>query len=153
MLKKTSDIDFNLPVVGERNLEVVSEPSVQLQAPEPTRGEMHLMQRKRLTDRHQRVLNKILKENSHKEKYWILGLVDTKRKSGRTTIKPVMQVHDVEPPLQKEAYLYEVDNTLGTRQLVWVMHPNDKLSMPTIGKSISVAGSRAQNDLAAEVRA
>ncbi len=106
---------------------------------EPTVGELHLMQRKRLTDRHEVLMEKILKENSHKDKYWILGMAMTKRKNGRTTIRPFLKAYDVQPEVRKEAYLYEVDNTAGTRSLIWVMHPNNKLSMPSIGKSIRVA--------------
>lgn len=105
----------------------------------PTMGELHLMQRKRLTDQHEKLMEKIMEENAHKEKYWILGMAKTKRKNKRTTITPHLQAYDVQPELRKEAYLYEVDNTLGTKSLLWVMHPNNKLSMPSIGKSIRVA--------------
>ncbi len=106
---------------------------------EPTKGELHLMQRKRLTDRHGELLDKIMQLNSHKSKYWILGMAKTKRKNKRTTITPFLQAYDVQPEVRKEAYLYEVDNVAGTRELIWVMHPNNKLSMPSIGKSIRVA--------------
>ncbi len=80
-----------------------------------------------------------MKENSHKKKYWILGTAKCKRKGGRTTIRPHLKAYDVQPEVQKESYLYEVDNTEGTKSLLWVMHPNNKLSMPAIGKSIRVA--------------
>lgn len=106
---------------------------------EPTKGEIHLLMRKRLTDRHEELMEKILKENSHKEKYWILGMAMTKRKNKRTTIKPFLQAYDVQPDVRKEAYLYEVDNIAGTRSLIWVMHPNNKLALPSINKTISVA--------------
>lgn len=102
-------------------------------------GEIHLLARKRLTDRHGELMKKIEEENSHKDKYWILGMANCKRKNGRTTIRPFLKVFDEQPDVRKEAYLYEVDNTLGTKTLLWVMHPNNKLSMPTIGKSIRVA--------------
>ncbi len=106
---------------------------------EPTVGELHLMQRKRLTDRHEHLMEEILKENAHKDKYWILGMAMCKRRNKRTTIRPFLKAYDVQPELRKEAYLYEVDNKAGTRTLLWVMHPNNKLSMPSIGKSICVA--------------
>lgn len=105
----------------------------------PTMGELHLMQRKRLTDQHEKLMGKILGENAHKSKYWILGMAKVKRKNKRTTITPFLQAYDVQPEVRKEAYLYEVDNTLGIKSLLWVMHPNNKLSMPSIGKSIRVA--------------
>jgi len=107
---------------------------------EPSIGEIHLAARQRLSDRHMNLMEKIMKENSHKKRYWILGTAKCKRKNGRTTIRPFLKAYDVQPEVQKESYLYEVDNTAGTKSLLWVMHPNNKLSMPSIGKSISVAG-------------
>lgn len=107
----------------------------------PTMGELHLMQRQRLTDRHDTLMERILKENSHKEKYWILGQAKTKRKHGRTTITPILKALDVQPEVMKEAYLYEVNNLEGSRKLLWVMHPNDKLSLPSINKSLCVSGA------------
>lgn len=106
----------------------------------PTMGNLHLMQRERLADTHSKMLEKLTKENAHKAKYWLLGQVKSKRKNGKTTVRPVMLVCDVQPEVQKESYLYEIDNVAGTSTLVWVMHPNNKLSLPTVGKSISVAG-------------
>lgn len=107
---------------------------------EPSIGEIHIAARQRLADRHMNLMEKIMKENSHKKKYWILGTAKCKRKNGKTTIRPCLKAYDVQPDVQKQAYLYEVDNTAGTRSLVWVMHPNDKLSIPCIGKTISAAG-------------
>jgi hypothetical protein len=107
---------------------------------EPSIGDIHLAARQRLTDRHQNLMDKIIKENSHKKKYWILGMAKCKRKNGRTTIRPFLKAYDVQPEVRKESYLYEVDNTAGTRNLLWVMHPNDKLAIPSINKTISVAG-------------
>lgn len=106
----------------------------------PTIGENHVEQRKWLATGHEKLMNKLLEQNSHKSKYWILGMVKCKRKGGKTRITPFLEAYDVQPGLTKEAYLYEVDNTEGTRTLLWVMHPNEKLSMPSIGKSISVSG-------------
>ncbi len=106
---------------------------------EPSIGEIHLSARKRLTDRHQNLMDKIIQENSHKKKYWILGTAKCRRKDGKTTIRPFLKAYDTQPDVQKQSYLYEVDNTAGTTQLLWVMHPNNKLSMPSIGKTISVA--------------
>lgn len=123
------------------------------QAKEPSIGEIHIMARERLANRHAVLLEKILSENAHKDKYWILGMAMCKRKNGRTTIRPWLKAFDVQPEVRKEAYLYEIDNKAGTKSLVWVMHPNNKLSMPSIGKSIRVAGDSGDNNLAAEVRA
>lgn len=106
---------------------------------QPTIGQIHVAARERLSNRHAELMDKILKENKHKDRYWILGMAMCKRKNGRTTIRPWMKAFDVQPELRKEAYCYEIDNTLGTKTLIWVMHPNNKLSMPSIGKSIRVA--------------
>jgi len=106
---------------------------------EPSIGDIHIAARQRLSDRHMNLMEKIMKENSHKKKYWILGTAKCKRKNGKTTIRPYLKAFDVQPDVTKESYLYEVDNIAGTRNLIWVMHPNNKLAMPMIGKSISVA--------------
>jgi len=106
----------------------------------PSIGEIHIAARQRLADRHMNLMDKIMKENSHKKKYWILGMADCKRKNGRTTIRPFLKAYDSQPDIQKEAYLYEIDNMAGTKSLLWVMHPNDKLAIPSINKTISVAG-------------
>lgn len=102
-------------------------------------GELHLMQRDRLAERHCVLLQKLLEENSHKKKYWILGWTDIKRKNGKTRIMPKMMAVDTKPDVSKESYLYEVDNEANTRELLWVMHPNNKLSIPSVGKIIQVA--------------
>jgi hypothetical protein len=106
---------------------------------EPSIGDIHIGARQRLSDRHMNLMEKIMKENSHKKKYWILGTVKCTRKNGKTTIRPVLKAFHTQPSVQKEAYLYEVDNQAGTRSLIWVMHPNDKLAIPSINKTISVA--------------
>lgn len=118
---------------------------------EPTIGQIHVMARERLATRHSHLLEKIRKENSHKDKYWILGKAMCKRKHGKTIIKPFLKAYDVQPEIQKESYLYEMDNKAGTKTLLWVMHPNNKLSLPSINKSIRVAGDSGENNLAAEV--
>jgi hypothetical protein len=117
----------------------------------PSIGEIHLMARERLANRHAHLLEKIQRENSHKDKYWILGMAMCKRKHGKTTIRPFLKAYDKQPEIQKESYLYEVDNIAGTKTLLWVMHPNNKLSLPSINKSIRVAGESGVSDLAAEV--
>jgi len=106
----------------------------------PTIGENHLMQREHLIARHSRSMNKILRKNSDVEKYWILGWVESKRRNGQTKIQPKMMVLYEKPELKKESYLYEIDNKEGSQTLLWVMHPNNKLDFPPIGKTIHVAG-------------
>lgn len=115
-----------------------------------TVGSNHLSMRKHLTDRHSASLEKLIALNTHKDKYWILGWVNSFRRNGKTKIVPKMLVLNKIPPLSAESYLYEIDNTAGTRTLLWVMHPNNKLSLPTLGKVIHVADESGVN-LAAEV--
>ncbi len=107
---------------------------------EPSIGQIHIMARQHMCDRHVDLMNKLMIQNSHKKKFWIMGTARCKRKSGKTIIKPYLKAYDEQPDVRKESYLYEVDNTKGTKTLLWVMHPNDKLSLPTVGKSIRVAG-------------
>ena len=107
---------------------------------EPTIGEIHIAGRARLVDRHLKLMEEILTKNSHKDIYWILGMADCKRKKGRTTIRPVLTVCDIQPQIRKEAYLYEVNNLAGGKpKLLWVMHPNNQLSLPQLEKTIRVA--------------
>ena len=117
---------------------------------EPTRGELHLLQREHLATRHESMMKKLMEQNTHKSKYWILGMVQTRRKNKKTTITPLLKVFDEQPDVRKESYLYEVDNVNGTKTLIWVMHPNDKLTMPSIGKSISVASTSGVETFASE---
>lgn len=106
----------------------------------PTIGELHLMQREHLVDGHNKILSKLKALNAHKAKYWVMGMVLSKRKKGKTQVKPFMMAYDEMPEVKKESYLYEVDNIADTTTLLWVMHPSGKLSFPSLGKSISVAG-------------
>ena len=105
----------------------------------PTIGEAHLQMREHLTSRHSHLMETIINFNAHKKKYWILGKAVSKRKNRKTIIKPVLKALDEKPEVQKESYLYEIDNEAGTQTLLWVMHPNNKLALPCINKSIRVA--------------
>jgi hypothetical protein len=118
--------------------------------PLPSIGEIHLAARRRLTDRHLNLMEKVMKDNSHKKKYWILGTARCKRKNGKTTIQPCLNAYDTQPDVRKEAYLYEVDNVEGTKTLLWVMHPDNHLAIPSINKSISAAGVSSAQTLASE---
>ena len=120
---------------------------------EPTIVQVHLMARERLTNRHAQLMDKILKENAHKSKYWILGMAHITKKYRKSVIKPHLKAYDVQPEVRKSAFLYEVDNTKGTKTLLWVMHPNNTLDLPSMGKSIRVSGDNGSTNLTAEVTA
>ncbi len=85
-------------------------------------------------------LEKILNKNAHKDKYWVLGKVKIEKRKGKDIAKPFLQACDEKPGIVKESFVYEVDNRRGVKTLLWVMHPGDMLSFPTLGKSIRVTG-------------
>lgn len=103
----------------------------------------HVEMRQGITDHFNVLLEKILNENTHKDTYWILGKAKLERKKGKDIIRPFLQVCDEKPGLIKESFVYEVDNRRGVKTLLWVMHPGDLLSFPTLGKSIRVTGANS----------
>ncbi len=111
----------------------------------PPKSQMkkHVEAREGMTDHFNALMGKILNENSHKEMYWILGKVKAERKHGKDIMRPFLQACDEKPGLIKESFVYEVDNKRGVKTLLWVMHPGDTLSFPTLGKSIRVANSNS----------
>jgi hypothetical protein len=104
------------------------------------RLDQHVSAREGITAKFNTDLEYLLSANGHKERYWILGKVNTKQSKGKTLVTPFLQACDEKPGLVKESFVYEVDNKRGVKTLLWVMHPGDVLSFPTLGKSISVAG-------------
>jgi hypothetical protein len=103
----------------------------------------HIETRRGITDHFNHVLEKILNDNSHKDKYWILGKAKIEKKKGKEIVRPFLQACDEKPGLIKESFVYEVDNRRGVKTLLWVMHPGDLLSFPTLGKSIRVTGGKS----------
>jgi hypothetical protein len=104
--------------------------------------QQHVEAREGITSHFNYLLEKILNENSHKDKYWILGKTKIERKNGKDIVKPFLQACDEKPGIIKESFVYEVDNRRGVKTLLWVMHPGDMLSFPTLGKSIRVTGGK-----------
>ncbi len=101
----------------------------------------HMDIREGMTNHFNHLLEKILNENAHKDKYWILGKAKIeKKKNGKEIVRPFLQACDEKPGLIRETFVYEVDNRRGVKTLLWVMHPGDTLSFPTLGKSIRVTG-------------
>src|SRR5882757_5864117 len=98
--------------------------------------EQHIETRKGITDHFNVQLEKIINENSHKDKYWVLGKAKIERKKGKDIVRPFLQMCDEKPGVIKESFVYEIDNKRGVKTLLWVMHPGDLLSFPTLGKSI-----------------
>ncbi len=106
--------------------------------------EEHVQAREGLNDHFNALMEKILNENSKTDLYWILGKVKTeKKKNGKTVLRPFLQACAEKPQLVRETFVYEVDNRRGVKSLLWVMHPGDLLSFPTLGKSIRVTGGKS----------
>lgn len=102
--------------------------------------QQHVEARDGITKHFNHVLEKILSDNSHKEIYWILGKAKIEKKDGKEIVRPFLQACDEKPGLVKESFVYEVDNKRGVKTLLWILHPDDTLSFPTLGKSIRVTG-------------
>ena len=100
----------------------------------------HVEAREGMTNTFNHMLEKILNENKSKDLYWILGKAKVHKKKGKDIVHPFLQACDEKPGVVKESFVYEVDNRRGVKSLLWVMHPGDMLSFPTLGKSIRVTG-------------
>ena len=110
--------------------------------PKSVQETAHMEARKGITDHFNKALEKILNDNAHKEKYWVLGKAKSIREGGRDIIRPFLQACDEKPGLVRESFVYEVDNKRGVKELLWVFHPGDTLTFPTLGKSIRVSGNK-----------
>lgn len=108
--------------------------------PVSSQVQKHIETRQGITDHFNVLMEKLLNENSHREKYWILGKAKIERKKGKDIVRPFLQACAEKPGIIKESFVYEVDNRRGVKTLLWIMHPGDMLSFPTLGKSIRVTG-------------
>lgn len=106
--------------------------------------DQHVQAREGLTSIFNDMLEKILNENKDKDKYWILGKTKVEKRRGKDVIRPFLQACAEKPGIVKESFVYEVDNRRGVKTLLWVMHPGDMLSFPTLGKSIRVTGGNVK---------
>jgi len=104
--------------------------------------DQHVAAREGLTSHFNAELEKLINANSHRDKYWVLGKVKVEKKKGKDIIRPFLQACAEKPGIIRESFVYEVDNKRGVKTLLWVMHPGDMLSFPTLGKSIRVTGGK-----------
>ena len=95
-----------------------------------------------MIDHFNKEMERILNQNSEKDTYWILGKVKKVKVGSKDLMRPFLQACDEKPGLVKESFVYEVDNRRGVKTLLWVMHPDDTLTFPTLGKSIRAAGEK-----------
>jgi hypothetical protein len=115
-------------------MKIITSPNDAMQA--------HMDAREGMTQHFNIELEKILNANSHKDKYWILGKAKTHRRGDKYIVRPFLQACDEKPGLIRESFVYEVDNRRGVKTLLWVMHPDDTLTFPSLGKSIRAAGGK-----------
>jgi hypothetical protein len=92
-------------------------------------------------------MERILNANKQKDKYWILGKAKVHKKHGKKLVTPFLQACDEKPGLIKQTFVYEVDNRRGVKTLLWIMHPDDSLSFPTLGKSIRVSSGKKGSNI------
>lgn len=107
--------------------------------PKEVQQEAHEEAKRGIVKHFNQQMEDILNENSHKDLYWILGKANIVKKHGKSIVRPFLQACDEKPGVVKESFVYEVDNRRGCKTLLWVMHPDNTLSFPTLGKSIRVA--------------
>lgn len=110
--------------------------------PASVQYQQHVDLREGVTNHFNDELEKILNDNKHKDKYWILGKANVEKRNGKDIIRPFLQACDEKPGVIKQSFVYEVDNRRGVKELLWVMHPGDTLTFPTLGKSIRVANDK-----------
>ena len=89
-----------------------------------------------LTDHYNKELEKIINQNSNKDKYWILGKVRFPEELGGKVGRAFLEACEEKPGLVKDAFLYEVDNRSGTKTLLWIMNPDGSLRLPTLNKTV-----------------
>ena len=105
--------------------------------------EQHVQAREGLVNHFNFLMEKTLNENKHKDTYWILGKTKVEKKKGKDIVRPFLQACNEKPGVIRESFVYEVDNRRGVKTLLWVMHPGDMLSFPSLGKSIRVTGGKS----------
>jgi hypothetical protein len=119
---------------------LITPPNVQMQ--------QHIDAREGIAQQFNNKLEKILNANKHRDKYWILGKAKIEKRKGKDVVRPFLEACAEKPGIVKESFVYEVDNRRGVKSLLWVMHPGDILSFPTLGKSIRVTdGSKGSTIL------
>lgn len=109
--------------------------------------DQHVAAREGVINHFNVAMEKIINENSHLDKYWILGKAKVHYNHDKRIVKPFLQACMEKPPVVKESFVYEVDNRRGVKTLLWIMHPDDTLSFPTLGKSIRVSGGNSGSQI------
>ncbi len=98
----------------------------------------HQDAKKGLHDEFNRKLEKLINDNQHFDKYWVLGKVKFPKKHRGQVGRVFLEACLEKPPLVKDAFLYEVDNRKGCKTLLWVMNPGGELRLPTLNRTVKV---------------
>lgn len=117
-----------------------------LVVPENVRREEHMKAKEGLTEQFNSMLEDILNKHSSVDKYWVLGKVRFPEEFGGKVGRVFLEACLEKPHLVTESFLYEVDNRKGTKTLLWVMHPGNELSLPTLNKRIHVASKKNSDE-------
>lgn len=110
--------------------------------PQDEQVKAHRDQRQGLTNHFNSEMEKILSANAHKDTYWILGKVNFPEEFGGQVGRTFLQASDAKPPVVKNSFLYEVDNKRGVKTLLWIMHPDGSLRIPSLNKTIQVSPAK-----------
>lgn len=100
--------------------------------------EQHEAAKEGLLNEFNHKLESLLNQHQHIDKYWMIGKVRFPPELGGQVGHVYLEACLEKPNVVTESFLYEVDNRKGIKTLLWVMHPGGKLSLPTIGKTLSV---------------
>lgn len=95
-----------------------------------------------LTEHFNAEMERIINSNSSKDLYWILGKVKFPEDLGGYVGRTFLQACDEKPTVVKDAFLYEVDNKRGVKTLLWVMHPDGSIRLPTLNKTIRATSAK-----------
>lgn len=92
-------------------------------------------------------MERIINENSSKDLYWILGKVRFPPELGGFVGRTFLEATDHKPGVIKDAFLYEVDNKRGVKTLLWVLHPDGTLRLPTLNKTIRATSAKKKRTI------
>lgn len=76
-------------------------------------------ERKALVRQFNKEMELVINKNKDKDKYWILGKVKFLAEFNGKVARIFLGASDRKPPLVKGAFLYEVDNRRGVKELLW----------------------------------
>jgi hypothetical protein len=110
--------------------------------PENAAKKEHEAAKAGLVNRFNAQMEKIINENQKLDRYYILGKVRFPQEYDGRVGHVFLEACLEKPPVVTESFVYEVDNRKGCKTLLWVMHPDKTLALPTINKRIQAKGRK-----------